>query len=152
MSEDPGPSFRLIYRSHNRIPVDQRKAELGAIFSVARSQNKQADITGALLIRGDWFVQTLEGEEQAVRALYEHIVKDKRYERISVIAAEVVEARVFSRWSMAKVSEDDKPDIPLLMNRDKGGISPAGGRPATSEQESVLDVMREAARSADAPA
>ena len=32
-------TFRLIYRSHNRIPEHERKAELGAIFSVARSGN-----------------------------------------------------------------------------------------------------------------
>lgn len=138
--------FRLIYRSHNRIPADQLKSELGAIFSVARSQNKKADITGALLIDGDWFVQTLEGEESAVRALYDHIEKDKRHERLSVIDAQDVEDRVFSRWSMARVSEDGQPDIPLLMNRDKGGASPAAGRPTTPEQDAVLDRMREAAK------
>jgi hypothetical protein len=146
-SSESEQHFRLIYRSHNRIPADQRKSELGAIFSVARSQNKKADITGALLISGDWFVQALEGEESAVQSLYDHITKDKRHERISVIDARPVEARVFSRWSMARVSDEaDKPDIPLLMNVNKGGISPAAGRPTTPDQDAVLDQMREAAR------
>jgi hypothetical protein len=144
---DSGPAFRLIYRSHNRIPQSRRKAELGAIFSVARNQNKKANITGALLVRDDWFVQTLEGEEAAVKALYDQIAKDARHERISIIEEQTVDGRVFSRWSMAKVSEDDKPDIPLLNNRDKGGISPAAGRPTTPEQDAVLDLMRNAARS-----
>lgn len=144
---DPAPAFRLIYRSHNRIPVNDRKAELGAIFSIARSRNQKANITGALLIVGDTFVQTLEGEKSAVQALYEHIEKDKRHERVSLIDAQVVESRVFSRWSMARVSEDGKPDIPLLMNVNKGGISPAAGRPTTADQDAVLDLMRDAARS-----
>jgi hypothetical protein len=144
---DPGQPFRLIYRSHNRIPADRRKSELGAIFSVARSQNKKADITGALLISGDWFVQALEGDETAVRSLYDHISKDRRHERVSVIDAQAVDARVFSRWSMARVSDEaDKPDIPLLMNVNKGGISPAAGRPTTPDQDAVLDQMRAAAR------
>jgi len=138
--------FRLIYRSHNRIPAAQRKSEHGAIFSVARSQNKKADITGALLISGDWFVQALEGDEPAVKALYDHISKDRRHERVSVIDEQDVEERVFSRWSMARVSEDGEPDIPLLMNVDKGGASPAAPRPTTPEQDAVLDRMREAAR------
>ena len=140
-------AFRLIYRSRNRIPEHERKAELGAIFSVARSQNKKANITGALIMRGDWFVQALEGDEDAVKALYDHITKDRRHERISIIDAQPVPERVFSRWSMAKVSDDDdKPDIPLLMNVDKGGISPAAKRSTTPEQDAVLDQMREAAR------
>jgi len=73
------PTFRLIYRSHNRIPGDRRKAELGAIFSAARSTNKRLDVTGALLTSGDWFVQALEGDEAVVRDLYERIGKDARH-------------------------------------------------------------------------
>ena len=136
-------TFRLIYRSHNRIPHDARKAQLGGIFSVARSNNKKADVTGALLVSGDWFVQALEGPESAVRGLYEHIARDPRHERVSLIDSREVDARVFSRWAMARVSEDGSPDIPLLMNRDKGGIAPAAPRSSTPEQDAVLDYMRQ---------
>ena len=48
-----------------------------------------------------------------------------------VIETGTVEARVFGRWSMAMVSDDGESDIPLLMNVDKGGISPAAPRPTT---------------------
>jgi Sensors of blue-light using FAD len=139
-------TFRLIYRSRNRIPEPDRKAELGAIFSVARSGNRRKQVTGALLTHGDWFVQALEGDEGTVRDLYEHIFKDHRHERVTVLFAEPVEDRVFSRWAMAKVAEDGKPDIPLLMNIDKGGISPAARRPTTPEQDKILDFMRDAIR------
>lgn len=143
------PTFRLIYRSHNRIPERARKAELGAIFSVARSANRKRDITGALLTYGDWFVQTLEGEEGTVRDLYEHIYKDGRHEKVTLISAEAVDDRVFSRWAMAKVAEDGEPDIPLLMNVNKGGISPAARRPTTPEQDAILDFMRDSLRAAE---
>jgi hypothetical protein len=136
------PTFRLIYRSHNRIPGDRRKAELGAIFSAARSTNKRLGVTGALLTSGDWFVQALEGDEAVVRDLYARIGKDARHERIVEIESGEVDGRVFSRWAMARVSADGEHDIPLIANATKGGITPAAPRPTTPEQDEVLDFMR----------
>ena len=136
------PTFRLIYRSHNRIPNDRCKAELGAIFSAARSTNKRLGVTGALLTSGDWFVQTLEGDEAVVRDLYARIGKDARHERVVEIESGEVDGRVFSRWAMARVSADGEHDIPLLANAAKGGITPAAPRPTTPEQDEVLDFMR----------
>jgi hypothetical protein len=136
------PTFRLIYRSHSRIPSDRRKAELGAIFSAARSTNKRLGVTGALLTSGDWFVQALEGDEAVVRDLYTRIGKDPRHERIVEIESGEVDGRVFSRWAMARVSADGEHDIPLLANAAKGGITPAAPRPTTPEQDEVLDFMR----------
>lgn len=144
MSDDP--TFRLIYRSHNRIPVHDRKAELGAIFSKARSSNSKKDVTGALLTHEDWFVQALEGDESTVRDLYERIYRDRRHEKVAVLFAEQVPDRVFSRWAMARVSADGEPDIPLIMNIQKGGAVPAARRPTTPEQESLLDFMRDSIR------
>jgi hypothetical protein len=147
-TDAPGPVFRLIYSSHLRIPEHQRKAELGAIFSTARSKNTKSGVTGALLVWHDHVVQALEGDETVVRALYDTIYEDPRHERVRVLEAGDVPQRVFGRWSMARVSDDDRPDIPLLMNRDKGGISPAAPRPTTPEQDEVIATMREYARSA----
>ncbi len=135
--------FRLIYRSRNLIPLDSRKAELGTLFSAARSSNKKQHITGALLVHGDWFAQVLEGSEEPVRALFAHIEQDGRHDHVSVIEAGPAE-RVFGRWSMARVSAEGEPDIPLIAHRD--GISPAAGRGTTPAQESVLDILRQATR------
>jgi hypothetical protein len=63
-----------------------------------------------------------------------------------VIETGTVAGRVFGRWSMAKVADDGESDIPLLMNVNKGGISPAAPRPTTPEQESVLEFMRNSVR------
>lgn len=97
---------------------------------------------GALLVTEGWFVQALEGEEQAVRSLYEHIARDGRHEQVAVVDEQNVDGRAFGRWSMAQVSDDGEPDIPLLMNRDKGGITRAAPRPTSSDQDAVLDYMR----------
>lgn len=143
----PGEStFRLMYRSRTLIPQDQRKVELGRLFSEARSNNKQQGITGALLLSEDWFVQVLEGEEDAVRALFTHIERDDRHDSVSVLETGKVPARVFARWAMAKVAEHGEPDIPLIAHTD--GISPAAGRGTTPEQDDLLDVMRGAALAA----
>lgn len=147
-----GPAFRLLYRSHVRIAGHQRRAELGSIFSAARSNNKRHGVTGALLVVDDFFVQALEGDETTVRSLYETIRHDPRHERVVVLEETTVPTRVFGRWSMARVTDDDEPDIPLIMNRDKGGASPAASRPTTPEQDALLESMRAHAHGDTQPA
>jgi hypothetical protein len=144
-TEQATGTFRLIYRSHDRIPPEQRKAALGDLFSHARSNNKRLDLTGALLVTDDWFVQTLEGDEGTVRALFAKIEQDPRHDRVEVLEADQVEGRVFARWAMARVAEDGERDINLIAHRD--GIHPAAPRgETTEEQEGLLKVMRDAAR------
>lgn len=139
-------TFRLIYRSRVRIPYEQRRAELGTLFSGARSNNKKQRITGALMLSDDWFVQTLEGEESAVRELFARIERDPRHDQVALLGASVVGERVFGRWSMAKVATDGEPDIPLIAHKE--GIAAAASRgDTTPEQARVLAVMRDAAAS-----
>lgn len=138
--------YRLIYRSRNIIPEPERRAELGRLFSAARSYNKGQQITGALLLLDDCFVQTLEGDEDVVQALLARISADARHDQLEVLETGLVDGRVFGRWSMAKVATDqDQPDLPLIAH--VRGISPAAPRgDSTPAQEAVLDVMRSAAR------
>ena len=77
---------------------------------------------------------------------------DQVREHLEVLESGDVPARVFGRWAMAKVAADGEPDIPLLANVDRGGISPAQPRPVTEAQEAVLDVMRQALRHSGAAA
>ena len=81
-----------------------------------------------------------------VRELYAKINKDKRHGHVELLESGDVSGRVFGRWAMAKVAADGEPDIPLLTNVDKGGISPAQPRPGTEAQEAVLAVMRQSLR------
>lgn len=138
-------TFRLMYRSRDLIPPERRKAALGELFSYARSNNKKQHISGALLLSDDRFVQTLEGEEEAVRELFARIERDPRHDSVVVLDAQLVDERVFVRWAMAKVSEQGESDIPLIAHTD--GIARAAARgDAPPGQDRILDVMREAAR------
>lgn len=140
-----GETFRLLYRSRGRIPEQDRRVALGELFSQARSNNKQLQLTGALLLTQDWFVQALEGDEQVVRDLFARIAEDPRHDHVELLAAGPAPGRVFARWAMAKVAEDGEPDIPLIAHVD--GISPAAPRSRTTpEQEGLLTIMRDAAR------
>jgi Sensors of blue-light using FAD len=136
--------FRLIYRSKSLIPAERLDEELGSILRAARHKNAERGITGALLLYDDWFAQTLEGDEGAVRAIYQHIAKDKRHTSVQLREEGVTGARVFSRWAMAMVGEHGSPDIPLTATA--SGTTEAGARHTTTEQERILDIMRDATR------
>lgn len=136
--------FRLIYKSRSRVPAANRETELGKIFSVARRKNTAQGITGALLLYDDWFAQTLEGEEGAVRKLFAVIENDDRHDAVEVREEGIVDERVFARWSMAKVGEHGEPDIPLIAT--KNGVAEAAARGSTPEQERVLKLMRDSTR------
>ena len=141
---DGGSLFRLIYRSHSLIPAAERRSELGAIFTTARTNNRGLSVTGALMISDDAFVQALEGVEAVVRELYASISHDARHDGVTVLDERDVESRTFGRWAMAKVSSDDGPDIRLMSHASKGTIVEAT-RPdqsITPEQETVLGFMR----------
>jgi hypothetical protein len=137
--------FRLVYRSHSRIADADRVSELGEIFTTARTNNKRLGVTGALVVTGDAFAQTLEGDEAVVRELYQRICADPRHDDVDLLEDETVGERTFGRWAMARVSEDGGPDLRLLSNAAKGRIvAAAPDVHVTAEQETVLAFMRDA--------
>lgn len=144
MEDDDSGVFRLVYKSRSLIAPDQRTTELGAIFTQARTSNRAAGITGALLVSDGAFVQALEGDEDAVRDLYTRIRRDERHEDVTLLEAGPADGRVFGRWAMAKVATDGGPDIPLLSNANRGTIVVAreARRQLAPEQETVLAFMR----------
>ena len=133
--------FRIVYRSHSRIAQNERDTVLAEIFDVARANNKNADITGALLITDHYFVQALEGDEAAVRSLYEHISEDQRHENVTVVDEGSVDSRLFAQWAMAQVSAAGHADIPL-QSTEGGGIGRAAPQPTTRDQAGFLKFMR----------
>lgn len=141
---DSGSVFRLIYRSHSLVASDQRRSELGEIFTTARRNNKRLGVTGALIVSGDAFVQALEGDESVVRELYATISQDARHDDLSILEEQDVDGRTFGRWAMAKVATDGGSDIRLVSNASKGVIvaTPGADPSVTAEQETVLASMR----------
>jgi hypothetical protein len=136
------PTFRLVYRSHSRVASDGRQAALASIFEVARANNAELQVTGALLVTDHYFVQTLEGEEGRVRALFDRIRRDERHDEVIVIAEEAPAERVFGQWAMARVSAAGGPDIPLRTGED-GTIQPEAPGSLTRDQATLLKRMRD---------
>ena len=69
----------------------------------ALGRNQELDITGLLLHREGSFFQVLEGEEDAVRQVFDKIQRDPRHERIKVLFEGPIEAREFADWRMGFV-------------------------------------------------
>ncbi len=139
------PSYRLIYRSHSRIPTDSDRVELGNILRSSRANNIHRGVTGALLMYEGWFAQVLEGPQVQVRQLFDRIRVDPRHDAVVVYEEGEVDAPVFGRWSMADVSEHGEPDVPLVATS-TGVVDGGAWKTATPEQEEVLVKLRDLTR------
>lgn len=97
--------FSLAYRSRNLVEdlTLDSLGELTNLLEVARARNAKLDITGALIFNEGLFAQILEGEEAAVREVFDSIQKDRRHTEINVFPTQQYEHRRFEAWSMAFV-------------------------------------------------
>ncbi len=93
--------YHLGYVSTQTHPMGGK--ELLKILKSARRSNEDVEITGLLLHREDSFFQVLEGEEDAVRQVFDKIQGDPRHERIKVLFEGPIEAREFADWRMGFV-------------------------------------------------
>ena len=77
------------------------QAMVDEILETSRRNNHADAVTGLLLYDGYRFLQALEGEEAAVRRVYERVKADPRHRAVVQLSAAVVDARAFGDWSMA---------------------------------------------------
>ena len=90
--------FYLVYVSMSA--GDISKEDLLDILEKSRHKNAEAGITGMLLHKDGNFMQVLEGEETAVRALYQRIIHDPRHRGILTLVEGERDERHFADWSM----------------------------------------------------
>ena len=92
--------YHLIYQSRAWEPFDA--PALTALLLQARVFNRQHHLSGLLLHTPDGrFLQILEGDEAAVRALYyDRIVHDPRHRRCRVLGEGPCAERSFADWNM----------------------------------------------------
>src|SRR5271165_222470 len=94
--------YSLAYYSTSCVPglnLDS-SGELMKILRVARSRNRAAGVTGALLFNADRFVQVIEGSKTAVDEIFASIQRDPRHSHITVFMTEDKSERHFETWSM----------------------------------------------------
>jgi hypothetical protein len=75
-------------------------AETERIVQVSRVNNGQCDISGFLCANSSFFMQCIEGEQQAVRALFARIASDPRHSDIRIMFDGDIASRSFGHWRM----------------------------------------------------
>lgn len=74
--------------------------DLKILLEKARNKNNAKGITGMLLYRSGFFMQALEGEEDAIDQLFEVIKHDPRHSHAVQIYKNELTERAFRDWSM----------------------------------------------------
>jgi hypothetical protein len=83
------------------------QAELLALLDESRVRNEARGITGLLMVHRRECLQLLEGERDAVEALFETICRDRRHQQVYALWEGPVAERSFDRWAMGFVSPDE---------------------------------------------
>ena len=70
------------------------------ILSSSARNNVSVGVTGMLCLSNGIFLQQLEGESEAVNALYHRILLDRRHKEPAVLDFSEIVSRRFATWSM----------------------------------------------------
>jgi hypothetical protein len=124
MAQPSRTLFRLFYRSRQ---TPEAAADLDyavqQIIGAAIRRNREVGLSGLLLTIQGHFVQTLEGNIDAVRATYARISMDPRHYDLHIISQGLVEKRLFGEWNMCAraLAPSDKAILDVLDG--KGGFN-----------------------------
>ncbi len=94
------------YTSQFLLPMDQE--EIKKILTVSQKNNLRDGITGFLTVRGEYFLQVLEGPESLVRDCYARIALDPRHKLLTVQGEAFSKERLMPKWSMGLVPMNEK--------------------------------------------
>jgi hypothetical protein len=90
--------FSVTYVSSAVVPFTP--SALRALLEKCVSHNRLRDVTGMLLYKDGNFMQVLEGEEKAVRAVHNISAKDPRHRDLLTLLQGETPGRQFPAWSM----------------------------------------------------
>jgi blue light- and temperature-responsive anti-repressor len=98
--------YKILYCSKNLIEGEnvKRDAEINQILQTSRRNNKEQNVTGALLFDSGYFAQALEGPKLAIEQIFERIQRDPRHGDVTVLSSQTGGHRDFPEWSMAHVA------------------------------------------------
>ncbi|HCQ7753127.1 diguanylate phosphodiesterase [Citrobacter sp. 50677481] len=88
----------VIYRSH--ICDTFSLISLEKMVAAAKVKNEQANVTGILLFNGKHFFQLLEGPEEGVQQIYQHIINDERHHNLVELLRDYGPSRRFGKVGM----------------------------------------------------
>lgn len=94
----------IVYVSKAKAPQSQE--QLAALLEASRHRNMAEGITGLLLYRyseeyqAGYFIQAIEGLEDALSDLWRRISADRRHHTIVTLSSGTETERMFPEWSM----------------------------------------------------
>lgn len=95
-------TYQIVYASESTFPM--QSDDLRQLLEHARRRNGERGISGALVYTDGTFLQILEGEHDALKALMARIAADVRHEHVAILREGDVATARFSGWKMAYVS------------------------------------------------
>lgn len=95
--------YRLIYASHARASCID---DVPGILEWSNTYNPSWGITGVLCLLDQTYMQYLEGEEEAVRTLFQSIRKDTRHQDPTILDQRKILQRAYPNWRMALMQWD----------------------------------------------
>lgn len=122
--------LQLTYASH---PFGFDDPMLAGILLDARRCNARDGITGALIVRGDIYLQLLEGPRDVVEAAYQRIRRDDRHTDVRGVQRRKVDSRLFPEWAMR-----DDPARSWMWSPDEV----AAGAAETATADQVMAIFR----------
>ena len=129
--------YQVLYRSRATGPLSE--AALQDLLEAARRFNVEHRISGMLLYSGGYFVQVLEGPEEAVWDLYASIQQDARHTQVVTVNTGPIAERHFAGWSMA-FGHAATPDLDRVLVAVQGPRPVVAGPPI--EDPNLLALLR----------
>lgn len=83
------------------------------ILASCEKNNPSKEITGVLVHSNNYFLQFLEGAEEEIMGLFNHIRKDPRHSKVILLNKGLIDERMFPSWHMG-YKDADKESVDLL--------------------------------------
>ncbi|MFK8031302.1 MAG: BLUF domain-containing protein [Gammaproteobacteria bacterium] len=101
-------------RTDGRMSTEQ----LMELLVQCQTNNRKRGVTGMLLYGNETFLQALEGEDDVVDGLVEHIHKDPRHADLKILHRREIEQREYADWTMGfkRVTDQALKNIDGLAN------------------------------------
>lgn len=96
--------FQLVYISRITSTGLSSPSTLNDISEIAIERNQADDITGILCYGNGYFLQCVEGSEQALTNLKNRLLVDDRHKELEILDFSAITERRFSSWSLRSIT------------------------------------------------
>ena len=111
--------YQLVYISRITSTGLSSPSTLNDISEIAIERNQTDEITGILCYGNGYFLQCVEGSEQALTNLKNRLLADERHKDMEILDFSAIDERRFSSWSLRSITLErwmtKDPELKKLM-------------------------------------